>query len=120
MSDRPIKLRTTGLVKVFTPRRNRRTLFRFVRDRLTGRQILTGRPASLDGIDIDARDGETIGVVGENGAGKTTLLKTVAGLYLPTSGRLEVRGEVALIAGLGAGMVDELSVADNIRLYGAI
>jgi ABC-type polysaccharide/polyol phosphate transport system ATPase subunit len=120
MSEHPVTLRTTGLIKVFTPRSNRRTLFRLVRDRLTGRQILTGRPASLDGIDIEASCGETIGVVGENGAGKTTLLKTVAGLYLPTAGRLEVRGEVALIAGLGAGMVDELSVADNIRLYGAI
>ncbi len=118
MSD--VTLRTTGLVKVFTPRSNRRTLFRFVRDRLTRRQLLTGRPASLDGIDIDARAGEIVGVVGENGAGKTTLLKTISGLYLPTAGRLEVRGEFALIAGLGAGMVDELTVADNVHLYGAI
>ncbi len=120
MSERPITLRTAGLVKIFTPRSNRRTLFRFVRDRLTGRELLIGRPASLDGIDIEACAGETIGVVGENGAGKTTLLKTIAGLYLPTAGGFESAGEVALIAGLGAGMVDELSVADNIRLYGAI
>lgn len=120
MSDRMLTLRTTGLVKVFTPRGHRRTLFRFVRDKLTGRQGFPTHRASLDGVDIEARAGETIGVVGVNGAGKTTLLKTLAGLYAPTGGTIDVRGEVGLLAGLGAGMVDELSVADNIHLYGAI
>jgi ABC-type polysaccharide/polyol phosphate transport system ATPase subunit len=120
MSERPLTLRTAGLVKVFTPRGHRRTLFRFVRDQITGRNGLPSHRASLDGIDLEAREGETVGVVGVNGAGKTTLLKTLAGLYAPTGGTLEIRGEVGLLAGLGAGMVDELSVADNIHLYGAI
>jgi ABC-type polysaccharide/polyol phosphate transport system ATPase subunit len=120
MSDGAVTLRTGGLGKTFTAGTHRRTLYRFLRDRFTG-QSGNGRPrASLDGIDIEARAGEIIGIVGENGAGKTTLLKTIAGLYAPTTGRIEINGEVALLAGLGAGMVEELSVADNIRLYGAI
>ena len=120
MSERSVTLRTAGLVKVFTPRGHRRTLFRVVRDRLLGRDGHPSHRASLDGIDIEARAGETLGVVGRNGAGKTTLLKTLAGLYVPSAGTLDVRGEVGLIAGLGAGMVDELSVGENVHLYGAI
>ncbi|MBI3769585.1 MAG: ABC transporter ATP-binding protein [Deltaproteobacteria bacterium] len=120
MSDGAVTLRTGGLVKAFTAGTHRRTLFQFLRDRFV-RRSTNGRPrASLDGIDIEARAGEIIGIIGENGAGKTTLLKTIAGLYAPTAGRIEINGEVALLAGLGAGMVEELSVADNIRLYGAI
>jgi ABC-type polysaccharide/polyol phosphate transport system ATPase subunit len=119
MSDDGLTLRIGGLVKAFKAGTNRRTLFRYLRDRLTGRTLGCGR-ASLDGIDLEVRAGEVVGVVGENGAGKTTLLKTIAGLYTPTAGRIELRGEATLLAGLGAGMVDELTVEDNIRLYGAI
>src|SRR5262249_26713082 len=106
--------------KEFGPARRRRTLYRLLRAQLS-LQRRTGAPRrALDDINIEARAGEIIGIVGENGAGKTTLLKTIAGLYHATGGRVEVHGELSLLAGLGVGMVDELSVADNIHLYGAI
>ena len=120
MSDGIVRLRTHGLVKVFAGRMQRRTVFQLVRARATGRAFERKGYRSLDGIDIEARPSEVVGIVGTNGAGKTTLLKTIAGLYAPTAGRIDIVGEVALFAGLGAGMVDELSVADNIYLYGAI
>jgi ABC-type polysaccharide/polyol phosphate transport system ATPase subunit len=120
MSEGAVMLRTGGLVKTFTAGTHRRTLFRFIRDQLTGREGFNRLRASLDDIEIEARAGEIVGVVGENGAGKTTLLKTISGLYAPTAGRIDIAGDVTLLAGLGAGMVEELSVADNIRLYGAI
>jgi ABC-type polysaccharide/polyol phosphate transport system ATPase subunit len=41
-------------------------------------------------------------------------------LYLPTEGRIEVDGRVLLLRGVGTGMVDELSVAENVFLYGVI
>jgi ABC-type polysaccharide/polyol phosphate transport system ATPase subunit len=120
MSDAPVRLRTHGLVKVFGTRiRGRTTLFQLLRARAVGRgqgEVYS----SLDGIELEARQSEVVGIVGTNGAGKTTLLKTIAGLYAPTAGRVEVDGDVTLFAGLGAGMVDDLSVADNIYLYGAI
>ncbi len=120
MSERGVMLRTAGLAKTFTAGTHRRTLFRFVRDQILGREGISRLRASLDGVDVEAQAGEILGVVGENGAGKTTLLKTVSGLYNATAGTIELAGDVTLIAGLGAGMVDELSVADNIHLYGAI
>lgn len=46
----------------------------------------------LHGIDLDLPVTGTVAVVGLNGAGKSTLVKLVAGLYRPTSGRIEVGG----------------------------
>jgi ABC-type polysaccharide/polyol phosphate transport system ATPase subunit len=113
-------LATHGLVKEFAAGRRRPTLFRTLRSVLRPHARAGDRLRSLDGIDIVIHAGELVGLVGENGAGKTTLLKTIAGLYAPTHGRIEVHGEVALLAGLGVGMIDELSVAQNIHLYGAV
>jgi homopolymeric O-antigen transport system ATP-binding protein len=120
MSDAPFAVRLERVTKEFAGGRERRTLFRVLKSltRLDGHD--GDRPKSLDAIDLVVPRGETVGIVGENGAGKTTLLKTIAGLYNPTSGRIALGGEIALLAGLGAGMVDELSVTDNIWLYGAV
>lgn len=39
-------------------------------------------------ISLTIHKGQTVALVGENGSGKTTLAKIIAGLYLPTSGRV--------------------------------
>ena len=75
---------------------------------------------ALKNINIEIEQGESVGLIGNNGAGKTTLLKTIAGLYQPNSGEVVINGEVNFLAGFGIGMVDELSVTENIYLYGAI
>ncbi len=48
---------------------------------------------ALDGVDFDLRPGEVHVLFGENGAGKSTLISVVAGVYRPTSGRIEFRGQ---------------------------
>jgi ABC-type polysaccharide/polyol phosphate transport system ATPase subunit len=75
---------------------------------------------ALRQISLDIRRGDKIAVVGNNGSGKTTLLKLIAGLYRPTRGRIDVDGRVLLLRGVGTGMLDELSVAENLYLYGII
>ncbi|WP_432096474.1 ABC transporter ATP-binding protein [Streptomyces sp. bgisy100] len=50
-----------------------------------------GRPI-LDDVDIEARPGETVGLVGPNGSGKTTLLRCVYGTLRPTAGRILLDG----------------------------
>jgi oligopeptide transport system ATP-binding protein len=52
-----------------------------------------GAVRAVDGVDIDLRRGETLGVVGESGCGKSTLAKLLVGLEKPTSGSIMVRGE---------------------------
>lgn len=46
----------------------------------------------LDGLRLDIRPGEVLGVVGRNGAGKTTMIKLLAGLQRPTAGRVLIDG----------------------------
>ncbi len=47
---------------------------------------------ALQNIDFSIMPGERVGIIGGNGSGKSTLLKIVAGMSLPTSGRVVGRG----------------------------
>lgn len=51
------------------------------------------RHRALDGVSIDMRQGERLGIVGESGSGKSTLGRVVAGLVTPTSGTLARPGD---------------------------
>ncbi|MCX4782294.1 ABC transporter ATP-binding protein [Streptomyces sp. NBC_01264] len=63
------------------------------------RYEIDGRPL-LHGIDLTARPGETVGVVGPNGSGKTTLLRCVYGTLRPTGGRVLLDGVDAASLGV--------------------
>jgi peptide/nickel transport system ATP-binding protein len=47
---------------------------------------------AVDQVDLSIAPGEVVGVVGESGCGKSTLGRLVAGLYLPSEGRVRFRG----------------------------
>ncbi|HEY8488345.1 MAG TPA: dipeptide ABC transporter ATP-binding protein [Thermaerobacter sp.] len=47
---------------------------------------------AVDGVSLEVRPGETLGLVGESGCGKTTLGRTIARLYRPSRGRILFRG----------------------------
>jgi len=46
-----------------------------------------------DGLDLDVRRGEIIGIVGGSGTGKSVLLRAIVGLLKPAGGQIEVFGE---------------------------
>ena len=51
-----------------------------------------GPKTVLDGVDLQLEPGERLAVVGPSGAGKSTILRLLAGLLLPSSGRLRIHG----------------------------
>ena len=108
------------VTKTFTISTNRNTILNSVREVFLGRSNNSGHHFILSDLNFDILDGEKIGIVGVNGSGKTTLLKTIAGLYRPNTGKIHVSRNMILLTGYGIGMVDELSVKENIYLYGAI
>jgi len=88
-----------------------------------------GKSHILTDATLDVREGEIVALLGRNGAGKSTLLKTLTGLVLATSGRIEFEGRdiAALptpdIARLGIGYVPQgrglfagMTVAENLAL----
>ena len=75
---------------------------------------------ALKGVSVAAEKGENLGIIGLNGSGKSTLLKIIAGVFRPTSGKVEVYGSMAPLIELGAGFDTTLTARENVFLNGAI
>ena len=75
---------------------------------------------AINNITLHLKDGDRLGVMGPNGAGKTTLLRVLAGVYFPTSGRIEVSGRVASLIDISLGMDSEATGYENIRMRGVM
>ena len=70
----------------------------------------------LNKVNLDLKPGDRIGIMGPNGSGKTTLLRTIAGIYTPTEGTIDVQGNISSLLDINLGMDPELSGIDNIFL----
>jgi len=87
---------------------------------LEGKYRKPSKKLVLDNLDFVVNSRERVGIIGANGSGKSTLLKVICGILQPTSGTVKVRGQIAPLIELGAGFDPDLSVKDNIVLYGVM
>ena len=55
--------------------------------------ILFGGLKAVDNFSIEIKEGELVGLIGPNGAGKTTVFNMLTGVYVPTSGKVYLRGQ---------------------------
>lgn len=69
---------------------------------------------ALDDVSFQVIEGETLGIIGPNGAGKTTLFNTICGVYVPTSGKITIKGQE--IGGLKAHFVARMGIARTFQI----
>lgn len=75
---------------------------------------------ALNGVSIEVKKGEALGIIGHNGAGKSTLLKLLCRVTAPSSGTIAYDGRIASMLEVGTGFHPELTGRENVYMNGAI
>jgi ABC-type polysaccharide/polyol phosphate transport system ATPase subunit len=71
-------------------------------------------------ISFESAGGEGIAFIGRSGSGKTTMLRLLAQVYWPDEGEVAVRGRVASLLSIDAGLLSLLSGRENAMLLGVL
>lgn len=88
-----------------------------------------GNVRALDGLDLNVKSHEILGLLGPNGSGKTTLIRVIAGLLKTNAGEVRVLGsrmpnrriaaKVGYMTQLAA-LYEDLTVRDNLVFFGRL
>jgi branched-chain amino acid transport system permease protein len=74
---------------------------------------------ALNNVNLNVRRGTIHGLIGPNGSGKSTMMNVLTGIYIPTAGAIEYRGES--IAGRTSSAIALSGIArtfQNVQLFG--
>ena len=72
------------------------------------------------GLDLALGGGDRVALIGPSGSGKTTLLRLLAGVLEADAGRCLVRGRVASLLAVDAGVLSALTGRENAELLGVL
>ncbi len=93
--------------------------------RLSIKNLMKGREKpktfeALKGVSFSVKKGAIVGVIGKNGSGKSTLLRTMAGIFAPDMGTIDLKGQTVSLLSIGVGFQNEMSGRENIILSGML
>lgn len=88
--------------------------------KLVKRQLMFQEFLALQDVSLHIKKGEAWAIIGTNGSGKSTLLKVISKILKPYKGSVTVRGTVASLIELGAGIDPKLTARENIYLNGCL
>ena len=71
-------------------------------------------------VSFEVEEGGILGIIGRNGSGKSTLLRSIAGVFSPNSGSIDLKGHSVSLMALGVGFKDTLTGRENIVLSGML
>ena len=75
---------------------------------------------AVKNVSFEVEKGGILGVIGKNGSGKSTLLRSIAGVFAPNSGTIDLHGNSVSLMALGVGFKPLLSGRANIMLSGLL
>lgn len=75
---------------------------------------------AVDDVSFTIEEGEIVGIVGKNGSGKSTMLRSIAGIFSPNKGSIDIHGHSISLLSIGVGFEKALSGRENIYLSGLL
>lgn len=96
---------------------------------LLGVRVRYGPVVALDGLDLEVRRGEVLGLIGPSGSGKSSAVRVLVGLLRPDSGMVRVFGAVLpcrpVLSSVGYmaqsdALFDDLDAWENLRYFAAL
>lgn len=75
---------------------------------------------AVKGVSFEVEKGGILGIIGKNGSGKSTLLRSIAGVFSPNSGTIDLHDHSVSLMALGVGFKPLLTGRANIMLSGLI
>lgn len=75
---------------------------------------------AVNNMSFDVYSGEILGIIGRNGCGKSTLLNSIAGVFSPDSGTIDLHNNSISLLSLGAGFQRDVTGRENIALSGML
>lgn len=75
---------------------------------------------AIQNISFEVEKGQIVGIIGRNGSGKSTLLRSIAGVFSPNVGSIDLHGNSVSLLSLGVGFNRKLTGLVNIYLSGLL
>lgn len=75
---------------------------------------------AVKGVSFSIQKGEIVGLIGKNGSGKSTMLRSIAGIFSPDEGTIDIGDNSVSLMAIGVGFNNELTGKENIYLSGLL